>query len=75
MTNWKPWPEPIVYDHRIRWTGGGDLQATRRERPWFLIEDGRLTHLFTAIYNGQRTWNQPVPLVPPVLLDPGKKEK
>jgi len=65
VTDWKLWREPVVYDHRIRWTGGGDFIATRRERPWFLIENGKLTHLFTAVYDGQHTWNQPVPIIPP----------
>ena len=65
VTDWKLWREPLVYDHRIRWTGGGDFIATRRERPWFLIENGKLTHLFTAVYDGRHTWNQPVPIIPP----------
>ena len=48
---------------------GGEFVATRRERPWLLIEDGRITHLFTAVYDGQRTWNQPVPLLPPLAVE------
>jgi hypothetical protein len=62
LTGWKMASEPIVYDHRIRWADGGEFTATRRERPWLLIEDGRITHLFTAVYDGQRTWNQPDPI-------------
>jgi hypothetical protein len=69
VTDWKTWRESVVYDHRIRWIGGGNLVATRRERPWLLIENGKLTHLFTAVYDGQHTWNQPVPIVPPLALD------
>jgi hypothetical protein len=69
LRDWKPWPHPVVYDHCIRWRDGGKLQARRRERPWLLIEDGRLTHLFTAVYDGQRTWNQAVPIKPPLALD------
>lgn len=60
---WRAWPEPVVYDHEIRWTDGGRLDAVRRERPWLLLDaQGRPTHLFTAVYDGRRTWNQPVPL-------------
>lgn len=70
IRNWKPWPQPIAYDHTIRWTDGSELKPVRRERPWFLIEDGKLTHLFTAVYDGQRTWNQPVPLVPALAIKP-----
>ncbi len=62
VTGWKPWHQAAAYDHRIRWNEGGDLIATRRERPWVLIEDSKPTYLFTAVYDGQRTWNQPVPL-------------
>jgi hypothetical protein len=68
VTGWKPWREPVAYDHRIRWTDGGEFEPRRRERPWFLIEDGALTYLYTAVYDGQRTWNQPVPLLSPAAV-------
>lgn len=68
VSAWHAAPEPIVYDHAIRWQGGGELTATRRERPWLLIEEGKITFLFNGVYDGQRTWNQPVPIVPPVEL-------
>jgi hypothetical protein len=67
---WRPAPQPAAYDHTIRWTDGTEFHPVRRERPWFLIEDGRITHLFTAVYDGERTWNQPVPLDPPLALKP-----
>jgi hypothetical protein len=70
IDGWKPAPDPVAYDHRIQWTEGGDLIATRRERPWVLIEDGKPTYLFTAIWDGQRSWNQSVPLIPPLNIDP-----
>jgi hypothetical protein len=65
VNNWKPWSDPVFYDHRIQWTEGGDLIATRRERPWVLLENGKPTYLFNAVFDGQRSWNQPVPLVAP----------
>ena len=58
-------PEPLAYDHTIRWTEGGELTVKRRERPWLLIEDGRATSLLTSVYDGVNTWNQPVPIEPP----------
>jgi hypothetical protein len=50
------------YDHDLKWSDGTIFHAVRRERPWLLFENGRATHLFTAVYDGQRTWNQPVPI-------------
>jgi len=62
ITGWKTWPVPVVYDHTIRWTDGGEFIPKRRERPWLLFEKGEITHLFTAVYDGEHTWNQPVPM-------------
>ena len=63
LTDWKASPvQATVYDHTIRWTEGGEFEPVRRERPFLLRENGRFTHLFTAVYDGERTWNQPVPL-------------
>lgn len=67
---WRPCDPPVVYDHTIAWEGGGEFHPVRRERPWLLVDDGRITHLFTAVFDGQRTWNQPVPVNPPVRLRP-----
>ncbi|MEX2043754.1 MAG: glycoside hydrolase family protein [Opitutus sp.] len=69
IDSWKTAPVPVVYDHVIRWTDGGTFQPRRRERPWFLIENGAMTHLFTGVYDGERSWNQPVPLVSPLPLN------
>jgi hypothetical protein len=69
VSGWQPWSEPVAYDHTIRWTDGGHFEPRRRERPWLLIEGGAITHLFTAVYDGTRTWNQPVPLSPPLALE------
>ncbi len=65
-TNWRRASQPIAYDDTIRWTDGTELKLVRRERPWLLIEDGKITHLFNAVFDGKRTWNQPVPLTTPV---------
>lgn len=68
--DWRPCSPPIAYDHAIRWDDGTLLHAVRRERPWLLLDGGRATHLFTAVYDGQATWNQPVPLRPAWELRP-----
>jgi len=68
--NWRKGEPSTLYDHEIRFADGTSLHATRRERPWLLIEDGRATCLFTAVYDGQRTWNQPVPLRPALTIEP-----
>ncbi len=68
--DWQPCSPATAYDHEIRWEDGSQLHAVRRERPWLLLEDGRATWLFTAVYDGQATWNQPMPLRPAWTLQP-----
>lgn len=67
---WKPCTPPIAYDHTIAWTDGTAFHPVRRERPWLLVEDGQATQLFTAVFDGTNTWNQPVPIQPPYPVDP-----
>ena len=69
ITNWRPAPQPIAYDDTIRWTDGTEFNPVRRERPWLLIDNGKITYLFNAVFDGKRTWNQPVPLAAPVNVD------
>jgi hypothetical protein len=68
--DWKAYAPKTAYDHDIRWDGGSVLHAVRRERPWLLIEDDKATYLFTAVYDGRHTWNQPVPIRPGFVLAP-----
>jgi hypothetical protein len=68
-TNWQRAPQPVAYDNTIRWTDGTEFKPVRRERPWLLIENGQITYLFNAVFDGRHTWNQPVPLATPVNLD------
>jgi len=68
MTNWKPAPQPVAYDDTIRWTDGTEFNPVRRERPWLLIDQGEITYLFNAVFDGKHTWNQPVPLAAPIDL-------
>ena len=68
-SNWRLAPQPAACDDTIRWTDGTGFHPKRRERPWFLIENGNITWLFTAVFDGTKPWNQPVPLVTPISLD------
>ena len=68
-TSWRRAPQPVAYDNTIRWTDGTAFEPVRRERPWLLIENGKISHLFNAVYDGKQTWNQPVPLTTPVNLN------
>ena len=64
IDGWKEYSPPAAYDHEIRWTDGTVFHPVRRERPWLLLEDGAATCLFTAVFDGHQTWNQPVPIRP-----------
>jgi len=61
--DWKTADIQPVYDHEILFADGTRFRPQRRERPWLLFENGRITHLFTAVFDGRSTWNQPVPIV------------
>jgi hypothetical protein len=69
MTQWRRAQQPVAYDDTIRWTDGTAFNPVRRERPWLLLENGKITYLFNAVFDGKQTWNQPVPLATPVNLD------
>ncbi len=62
LSHWRPAPQTVAYDDTIRWTDGTEFKPVRRERPWLLLEKGKISWLFTAVYDGEHTWNQPVPL-------------
>jgi len=55
--NWRPNDPALGYTHTVPLAGGGVIQASRRERPALLIENGRITALFTAVQVGDATWN------------------
>jgi hypothetical protein len=70
LGGWHPVDRTAAYDHAIPCTDGTILHCRRRERPQLLTEDGAVTVLFTAVYDGRDTWCQPVPVVPPLRVDP-----
>lgn len=70
ISGWRKFTPETVYDHEIQWTSGTALHAVRRERPWLLIEEQKAACLFTAVFDGTDTWNQPVPIQPPWDVQP-----
>jgi formylglycine-generating enzyme len=70
INGWKKHASQPAYDHEIQWTDGTAVRVVRRERPWLLIEEGKATCLFTAVYDGVHAWNQPVPIRPAWSLGP-----
>jgi hypothetical protein len=70
VTKWTASASASAYDHTIRWTDGGTFEAVRRERPWLLIENGKATALFTSVWDDKASWNQPVPIIPAMAVDP-----
>lgn len=57
---WKKSDPLVFYDHDLVYDNGDILRCTRRERPQLIIDDGLITHLITAIYDGNNSWCQPV---------------
>ena len=69
IDKWKPFDPPVVYDHDLIYSDGDTLHCNRRERPQLLINDNKITHLLTGIYDGKNSWCQPVALEPPLPLN------
>jgi hypothetical protein len=64
IDGWKKASPPHIYDMKIRWDDGTVFRPRRRERPWLLIENNKITCLFNAVWDGRYSWNQPVPVEP-----------
>lgn len=63
--------EPLAYSREISWDSGKTNRMGQLERPFGLIQDGKLTHLFFATMDGPggfgnatKSWNMVVPLKP-----------
>lgn len=67
--NWKKYNPVVIYDHNLIWDDGTTLHCNRRERPQLFIQDGKITHLITGIYDGNNSWCQPVALSPSIDTD------
>ena len=44
--------DPLAYVRKIHWNDGTEIEMGQLERPFGLIEDGKLTHLFFATMDG-----------------------
>lgn len=69
VNGWKKYDPVVVYDHDIQYENGKTLHCVRRERPQLLIEDGKITHLITGVYDGENSWCQPVKLKRPIPVE------
>lgn len=69
IDQWQKADSVVVYDHELKYDNGSSLHCTRRERPQLLIQDGKITHLITGVYDGETSWCQPVALQPPVRIE------
>ncbi len=69
--NWTLDKDPLAYSRTLRFNNGKTVQMGQLERPFGLIRDGKLTHLFFATMDGPggfgnstKSWNMAVPLAP-----------
>ena len=69
INGWKKYDPVVVYDHDIQYENGTTLHCVRRERPQLLIENGKITHLITGVYDGENSWCQPVKLKRPIPVE------
>ena len=69
IKDWKTYKEVIAYNHDIQYTDGSILHCVRRERPQLVIEEGKIIGLLTAVYTGEHSWCQPVPISPSLKLN------
>jgi hypothetical protein len=67
--HWKLDKEPLAYSREILWDNGETITMGQLERPFGLIQDGKVTHLFFATMDGPggfgnstKSWNMVVPL-------------
>lgn len=67
--HWKLDKSPLAYTRKIKWSDGKEMEMGQLERPFILIQDGILTHLFFATMDGPggfgnstKSWNMVIPL-------------
>ena len=69
INNWKQFQPLIVYDHEIEFENDSVLHCSRRERPELLIQNQKITHLVTGVYDGENSWCQPVQLKQAIQIE------
>ena len=57
--DWTPTQDPLVSRTRIRWQGGETTAVRNLERPQLLIENGKPTLIFLAVFPGKDRKNLP----------------
>ncbi len=69
--HWTVDENPVAYSRKLLWDDGKTIEMGQLERPFGLIENGELTHLFFATMDGPggfgnstKSWNMVVPLSP-----------
>ena len=67
--HWQLDKEPLAYEREVLWSDGTTIEMGQLERPFGLIENGVLTHLFFATMDGEggfnnstKSWNMVIPL-------------
>lgn len=67
--HWTLDKEPLAYSRKIKWSDGREINMGQLERPFGLIQDGKMTHLFFAtmdgaggFQHGTKSWNMVLPL-------------
>lgn len=67
--HWTLDKEPLAYSLKVKWDDGREINMGQLERPFGLIQDGKMTHLFFAtmdgsggFQNGTKSWNMVIPL-------------
>ncbi|MCH6255973.1 glycoside hydrolase family protein [Puniceicoccaceae bacterium K14] len=68
--NWELDENPLAYSREITWDDGQTIKMGQLERPFGLIQEGKMTHLFFATMDGPggfgnstKSWNMVVPLI------------
>ncbi len=67
--NWELDEKPLSYLREIQWNNGKTIEMGQLERPYGLIQEGKITHLFFATMDGPggfnnstKSWNMVLPL-------------
>ncbi|WP_299583059.1 glycoside hydrolase family protein [uncultured Sunxiuqinia sp.] len=67
--DWELDKQPLAYERVINWSDGKSIKMGQLERPFGLIENGKVTHLFFATMDGlggfnrsTKSWNMVLPL-------------
>ncbi|MEI6893255.1 MAG: glycoside hydrolase family protein [Colwellia sp.] len=67
--HWELDKEPLAYTKEVEWSDGNTIKMGKLDRPFGLVQEGKLTHLFFASMDGPggfnqatKSWNMVLPL-------------